>query len=465
MPPRKQAASRHWPTIPVWSFRHWAARRASIRRAGPARRRISASPRTGCSANSAPRTAALISLPYCRWPGPMARRRSSAARSTGGSPGRREASRALATTPYSLPMVTIRPSASSTPISNTASATVHSPSPSSSRRALASDTKAAGLQPLAVYIHWPFCRSKCPYCDFNSHVREAIEEERWTRALLTDLERQAELAPDREVASIFFGGGTPSLMPPDTVAALIERVRALWPVIPDLEVTLEANPNSAEAERFVGFATAGVNRLSLGVQPLDPPALRFLGRGHSRDEAVAAIALARDIFPRYSFDLIYARPGQSVAAWEDELGEALSLAGTHLSLYQLTIEPGTAFGNRAARGEILTADEDTAAALYEVTQERLAAAGLPAYEISNHARLGAECRHNLAYWRYEDYLGIGPGAHGRVTCDGGKLATQQRRAPEAWLDAIERSGTGFEETTLIAPETALAELVMMGLRL
>ena len=330
---------------------------------------------------------------------------------------------------------------------------------------MARDAGAAGWLPLAVYIHWPFCRSKCPYCDFNSHVREAIEEERWTRALLADLERQAELAPDREVVSIFFGGGTPSLMPPDTVAALIERVRALWPVIPDLEVTLEANPNSAEAERFAGFATAGVNRLSLGVQALDPPALRFLGRGHSRDEAVAAIALARDIFPRYSFDLIYARPGQSVAAWEDELGEALSLAGTHLSLYQLTIEPGTAFGNRAARGEILTADEDTAAALYEVTQQRLAAAGIPAYEISNHARLGAECRHNLAYWRYEDYLGIGPGAHGRVTRGGSKVATQERRVPETWLVAIEETGSALDEMTPISRDASVEEMLMMGLRL
>jgi oxygen-independent coproporphyrinogen-3 oxidase len=282
-------------------------------------------------------------------------------------------------------------------------------------------------EPLAVYIHWPFCRSKCPYCDFNSHVRERIDETRWTGALLADLDRQAELASDREVVSIFFGGGTPSLMPPETVAALIERVKALWPVAPDLEVTLEANPNSAEAERFAGFAAAGVNRLSLGIQALDPAALEFLGRRHDRDEAIAAIRLARDTFPRYSFDLIYARPGQDVVAWQNELDEALTLAGEHLSLYQLTIEPGTAFGNRASRGEILAADEDTAVALFEVTQERLAAAGLPAYEISNHARPGAECRHNLAYWRYEDYLGIGPGAHGRVTRDEGKIATRQRR--------------------------------------
>jgi putative oxygen-independent coproporphyrinogen III oxidase len=318
---------------------------------------------------------------------------------------------------------------------------------------------------LAVYIHWPFCRSKCPYCDFNSHVRETIDEGRWTRALLADLERQAELAPDHEIVSIFFGGGTPSLMPSDTVAALIERVGRLWPVAPGLEVTLEANPNSAEAERFAGFAAAGVNRLSLGVQALDPAALHFLGRRHDRREAVAAIALARDTFPRYSFDLIYARPGQSVMAWEEELGEALTLAGSHLSLYQLTIEPGTAFGNRAERGENLAADEDTAAALFELTQERLIAAGMPAYEISNHARPGAECRHNLAYWRYEDYLGIGPGAHGRVTRDGGKVATLQRRSPEAWLAAIEESGSAIDEMTPVPRESAVEEMLMMGLRL
>ena len=324
---------------------------------------------------------------------------------------------------------------------------------------------AEAREPLAVYIHWPFCRSKCPYCDFNSHVREAIDEARWTRALLADLDRQAARVPDREVASVFFGGGTPSLMPPETVAALIARVKALWPVAPHLEVTLEANPNSAEAERFAGFAAAGVNRLSLGVQALDPAALEFLGRRHDRDEAIAAIALARDTFPRYSFDLIYARPGQSVAAWQEELGEALTLAGEHLSLYQLTIEPGTAFGNRAARGETLAADEDIAVALFEVTQDRLCTAGLPAYEISNHARPGAECRHNLAYWRYEDYLGIGPGAHGRVTRDGIKIATHQHRGPEAWLAAVERDGTALEEMTPIPRETAVEEMLMMGLRL
>jgi putative oxygen-independent coproporphyrinogen III oxidase len=324
---------------------------------------------------------------------------------------------------------------------------------------------AIALEPLALYIHWPFCRSKCPYCDFNSHVRDRVDEERWTLALLTDLAGQAELVPDREVVSVFFGGGTPSLMPPPTVAALIERVRALWPVAPDLEVTLEANPNSAEAEGFAAFAEAGVNRLSLGIQSLDPDALRFLGRAHDRDEAIAAIRLARSIFRRYSFDLIYARPGQTVAAWRAELDAALDLAGEHLSLYQLTIEPGTAFGNRAARGEPLAADEDVAAALFEATQEILVAAGLPAYEISNHARPGAECRHNLAYWRYQDYLGVGPGAHGRVSRDGGKIATRQWRAPEAWLAAVESSGAALEEAAPLAREEAVAEMLMMGLRL
>ena len=323
---------------------------------------------------------------------------------------------------------------------------------------------ASPREMLAVYIHWPFCRAKCPYCDFNSNVREGIDADRWTRALLADLETQAASLPGRAVGSIFFGGGTPSLMPAATVAALIERVTALWPAAPDLEVTLEANPNSAEAGRFAAYRAAGVNRLSLGVQALDDDALRFLGRLHGREEAVRAIGLARDIFPRYSFDLIYARPGQSRAAWAAELDAALALAGQHLSLYQLTIEPGTAFGNRVARGEDLAAGEEDAAALFELTQARLMAAGLPAYEISNHARPGAECRHNLAYWRYQDYLGIGPGAHGRLTRDGAKIATTQIRAPEAWLAAAERQGTAVEEAP-IAPEAAVEEMVMMGLRL
>jgi putative oxygen-independent coproporphyrinogen III oxidase len=320
-------------------------------------------------------------------------------------------------------------------------------------------------EPLAVYIHWPFCRSKCPYCDFNSHVRDSVDAARWTRALLSDLDHQAELTPGREVGSVFFGGGTPSLMPPETVGALLDRVRSRWAVMPDVEITLEANPNSAEAARFRALAAAGVNRLSLGVQALDPVALRQLGRRHDRDEAIAAIGHAGDIFPRFSFDLIYARPGQSVADWRRELDEALSLAGEHLSLYQLTIEPGTAFATSARRGELVLPDEETAVALFEITQDRLAARGLPAYEISNHARPGAECRHNLAYWRYQDYVGIGPGAHGRLTSGGTKFATRQHRLPERWLAAVERAGTGMEEPVMIDRETTIEEMLMMGLRL
>ena len=323
----------------------------------------------------------------------------------------------------------------------------------------------SAAEPLAVYIHWPFCRSKCPYCDFNSHVRDRVDMARWTRALLTDLDHHAELVPGREVGSVFFGGGTPSLMPPETVAALLGRVRSRWAVAPDLEVTLEANPNSAEAARFRAFAAVGVNRLSLGVQALDPAALRMLGRAHDRSEAIAAIEHARDSFARFSFDLIYARPGQSLAAWRHELDEALMLAGDHLSLYQLTIEPGTAFATMERRGELVVPGEEDTAALFETTQDRLAAHGLPAYEISNHAPPGAECRHNLAYWRYQDYVGVGPGAHGRVTVAGIKYATRQRRAPEGWLGAVETAGTGTEEMVALDRDSAVEEMLMMGLRL
>jgi putative oxygen-independent coproporphyrinogen III oxidase len=325
--------------------------------------------------------------------------------------------------------------------------------------------EVSATEPLAVYIHWPFCRSKCPYCDFNSHVRERVDAARWTQALLADLDHHAELVPGREVGSVFFGGGTPSLMPPETVAALLERVRACWTVTPDIEVTLEANPNSAEAARFRAFAAAGVNRLSLGVQALDPAALRMLGRAHGRSEAIAAIEHARESFARFSFDLIYARPGQSLAAWRRELDEALMLAGDHLSLYQLTIEPGTAFATLERRGELVVPAEEEAAALFETTQDRLAARGLPSYEISNHARPGAECRHNLAYWRYQDYVGIGPGAHGRVTIGDVKYATRQTRLPERWLAAVEKAGTGIEEMVPIDRDSAVEELLMMGLRL
>jgi oxygen-independent coproporphyrinogen-3 oxidase len=275
----------------------------------------------------------------------------------------------------------------------------------------------------------------------------------------------AEHAPERTVGSVFFGGGTPSLMPPETVALLLDRVGARWTMTPDVEVTLEANPNSAEAARFCAFAAAGVNRLSLGIQALDPAALKMLGRLHDRTEAIAAIEHARDSFARFSFDLIYARPGQSIGAWRNELDEGLILAGEHLSLYQLTIEPGTAFATLERRGDLVPAEEEIAAALFEMTQDRLAAHGLPAYEISNHARPGAECRHNLAYWRYQDYVGIGPGAHGRLTRDGGKFATKQHRTPERWLAAVERAGTGIEDMAAIDRDIAVEEILMMGLRL
>jgi oxygen-independent coproporphyrinogen-3 oxidase len=321
------------------------------------------------------------------------------------------------------------------------------------------------VEPLAVYIHWPFCRSKCPYCDFNSHVRERIDPARWSQALGADLDHHADLLPGREVTSVFFGGGTPSLMPPETVAALIDRVRSHWPVAADLEITLEANPNSAEAGRFAALAAAGVNRLSLGVQSLDAAALGFLGRAHSRAEAIAAIEWAQRSFPRFSFDLIYARPGQTLPAWRHELDEALALARDHLSLYQLTIEPGTAFAALASRGDLVPPGEELAAELFETTQDRLAARGLPAYEISNHARPGAECRHNLAYWRSGDYLGVGPGAHGRLTRGVVRYATRQRRAPERWLDAVEACGTGLDEVMEIDRDAVVAEMLMMGLRL
>ncbi len=289
--------------------------------------------------------------------------------------------------------------------------------------------------PFAVYVHWPFCKAKCPYCDFNSHVRAAIDQAAWQRALLAELDHYADRTPGRTVSSVFFGGGTPSLMAPATAAALIERIGQRWVLAGDAEITLEANPTSVEAERFRDFRAAGVNRASLGVQALDPAALTFLGRGHSVGEAIAAIALARRQFPRFSFDLIYARPGQEPAQWDAELKQALSLAGDHLSLYQLTIEKGTAFHTAHARGDFAIPDDDRAGMLYELTQLRLNEAGLPSYEISNHARPGGESRHNLVYWRYGDYVGIGPGAHGRLTLGGAKVATRQLRLPETWLAA------------------------------
>lgn len=319
--------------------------------------------------------------------------------------------------------------------------------------------------PLALYIHWPFCKSKCPYCDFNSHVRAAIDEESWRAALLAELDHWAPALSGRPLASIFFGGGTPSLMAPATVAALIERAALHWPLAADVEITLEANPTSVEAARLADLRAAGVNRVSLGVQALDDGALRFLGRGHSAAEARQAVALAARLFPRFSFDLIYARPGQTLAAWRDELRAVVTMAGEHLSLYQLTIEPGTAFAAAFARGDFRLPDDETQGVLFEATQEILGAAGLPAYEISNHARLGAECRHNLVYWRYQDYLGIGPGAHGRLTLEGEKRALKNFRAPETWRAAVLRAGSGSEESAVLSPAERRDEMLMMGLRL
>ena len=320
--------------------------------------------------------------------------------------------------------------------------------------------------PLAIYIHWPFCRSKCPYCDFNSHVRERIDEARWTRALLAELDRQAELARDHQVVSIFFGGGTPSLMPPETAAALIERVKRHWRTRAQARNHPGGQPQLGRGRALCRVRGGrGQPVVARGAGARSRCAASFSGAATTATRRLAAIRLSQQLFPRTSFDLIYARPGQSLAAWQAELDEALSLAGEHLSLYQLTIEPGTAFHTRAAKGELAVPDEDTGAALFEATQQRLAAAGLPAYEISNHARPGAECRHNLAYWRYEDYLGIGPGAHGRLTRGRVKYATRQRRLPEAWLAAAEKTGDPTEETAAIGRETAVEEMVMMGLRL
>jgi oxygen-independent coproporphyrinogen-3 oxidase len=316
-----------------------------------------------------------------------------------------------------------------------------------------------------VYVHWPFCRKKCPYCDFNSHVREAVDHAGWRADLLAELDHYADETAGRRVTSIFFGGGTPSLMEPRTVEALIARVAARFDLAPDAEITLEANPTSAEAAAFAGFRAAGVNRVSLGVQALDDRALAFLGRQHSVAEALAAVALARRHFPRVSFDLITARPGMTPEGWAQELERALAEGPEHVSIYQLTIEPNTPFHASWRRGELQLPDEDTAAAIYEATDRALRAAGLEAYEVSNHARPGAESRHNLTYWRYGDYLGVGPGAHGRLTRDGRKLATRQHGAPEAWRAQVASDGHATRARETLTADERLAELTMMGLRL
>jgi oxygen-independent coproporphyrinogen-3 oxidase len=321
------------------------------------------------------------------------------------------------------------------------------------------------MESLALYIHWPFCLSKCPYCDFNSHVREKIPRDRIVAALRTELAFEAARVGARKLTSIFFGGGTPSLMAPEDVAALIADAKRLFTPATDIEVTLEANPTSVEAGRFAGYAAAGVNRVSIGVQSFDDKVLKFLGREHSADQARAAIELARENFPRLSFDLIYARPGQTEQNWRAELATALDLAADHLSLYQLTIEPGTKFATLYARGAFALPDEDLAARLYDATAEAAAEYGMHAYEISNYARPGRESRHNLAYWRYQDYAGIGPGAHGRLTLGGQLYATSRHRAPEIWAEMVEASSTGLTAEAPVSAEERAREALLMGLRL
>lgn len=320
-------------------------------------------------------------------------------------------------------------------------------------------------KPLGLYIHWPFCLSKCPYCDFNSHVREKVDQKRWKAALLKELEHAAQNHQDSSLVSIFLGGGTPSLMEPDTVGALLDAAKSLFQTTEEMEVTLEANPNTVEADRFKGFFDAGVNRLSMGIQSLDDKALSFLGRRHSASEALKALEIASSTFSRFSFDLIYARPDQTSESWKAELLEALTYAKGHLSLYQLTIEPQTVFATRFARGEKMTLEDDPAAFLYEMTEELMQDAGLPAYEVSNYAQPSQECRHNLLYWNFEDYIGIGPGAHGRISAEESKWATYRYKAPETWLEAVETHGSGLQTSQLLSPPEKLQELTLMGLRL
>jgi len=316
-------------------------------------------------------------------------------------------------------------------------------------------------EPLALYIHWPFCVSKCPYCDFNSHVRDSVDQDAWRAALLADMAYEAALTKGRPLTSIFFGGGTPSLMPPSTVAALIKAADQHWGFADNIEITLEANPSSVEAARFADLAIAGVNRVSLGLQSLDDAALTFLGRAHSVTESLDALAIAQRHFGRVNIDLIYARPNQTEAQWHAELERALSFGTDHMSLYQLTIEPGTRFETMVRTGQFVPADNDEAATLYELTQELTHAAGIPAYEISNHAKPGSESRHNLSYWRYDDYIGIGPGAHGRRL----NKATQRHKKPENFISGIERNGHGLASEELLDAETRAMEALLMGLRL
>ncbi len=337
------------------------------------------------------------------------------------------------------------------------------PSESSFQPALAEDWRNGGF---GIYVHWPFCAAKCPYCDFNSHVSRNIDQDRWAKAYLREFERLSEELAGREVGSIFFGGGTPSLMDPALVDTILTAISRHWPLSPDVEVTLEANPTSVEAGKFRAFRSAGVNRLSMGVQALNDRDLKALGRMHTASEALAAFNIARETFSRISFDLIYARQGQTPEAWRAELLQAIDIAVDHLSLYQLTIEPNTRFGELAALDRLRgLPDDDSAADMYLMTQETLEQNGLPAYEISNHARPGAECRHNLVYWRYGDYVGVGPGAHGRLSLRGTRQSTVSASNPETWLKRVAETGSGELEREILSPQNQAEEMVMMGLRL
>ena len=320
-------------------------------------------------------------------------------------------------------------------------------------------------RPFGLYVHWPFCKSKCPYCDFNSHVHDSVDHDAWWDALVRELRHYAAQTPGRKLDSIFFGGGTPSLMRPETVAAVIDAAQREWHFSNDIEITLEANPTSVEAGKFSAFRQAGINRVSLGIQSLRDDDLKFLGRQHNAAEARNAIAIAASAFDRFSYDLIYARPQQTAASWAAELREALAIADAHISLYQLTIEPGTAFFTQHARGDFEIPNDTRAGEMYELTQDILGEAGLPAYEISNHARPGQESRHNLVYWRYGDYVGIGPGAHGRLTVNDTKLATRTHRAPDIWLKQVQERDTGAHDPETVTPDQRLIECTMMGLRL
>ena len=317
-----------------------------------------------------------------------------------------------------------------------------------------------------IYVHWPFCLAKCPYCDFNSHVRGApIDEERYLAAFRTEIAHRASLTPGRVVGSIYLGGGTPSLMKPETVQGVIDTVASKWPLDPKAEITLEANPTSVEAERFRGYRSAGVNRLSIGLQALNDADLKSLGRRHTADEALEAVKLAASLFDRFSFDLIYGRPGQTEGDWRAELKRALDYVGDHVSLYQLTIEPDTIFERLRDAGKLALPDEELSLAMFGATREIASARGLPAYEVSNHARPGGESRHNLVYWRYGEYAGVGPGAHGRLVTAKGRLAQEAERHPEMWLTQVETEGHGLVENTPLSREEQGDEFLLMGLRL